>query len=184
MQVDASKNQNFAMDYTTKSGKHLSFSMFDNQSVSYNKNEEGQSLSLKRQYGFSFTYEGSKLTEADLNEIKDAMKDVEPMIQDFLANSKVGNLNPKEIIENAMQMANILPSPKDENHQNAIMDKFTNTLENLLKQNQTTNKDQNFSMLEDSKNLLEEILKQMQKQLEENLKTQNKKDDGSFDFYA
>ncbi|MCH5336462.1 MAG: ATP-binding protein [Campylobacter sp.] len=184
MQVDASKNQNFAMDYTTKSGKHLSFSMFDNQSVSYNKNEEGQSLSLKRQYGFSFTYEGSKLTEADLNEIKDAMKDVEPMIQDFLANSKVGNLNPKEIIENAMQMANILPSPKDENHQNAIMDKFTNTLENLLKQNQTTNKDQNFSMLEDSKNLLEEILKQIQKQLEENLKTQNKKDDGSFDFYA
>lgn len=184
MQVDASKNQNFAMDYTTKSGKHLSFSMFDNQSVSYNKNEEGQSLSLKRQYGFSFTYEGSKLTEADLNEIKDAMKDVEPMIQDFLANSKVGNLNPKEIIENAMQMANILPSPKDENHQNAIMDKFTNTLENLLKQNQTTNKDQNLSMLEDSKNLLEEILKQMQKQLEENLKTQNKKDDGSFDFYA
>lgn len=184
MQIDASKNQNFGMDYTTKSGKHLSFSMFDKQSVSYNKNEEGQSLSLRRQYGFSFTYEGSQLTQEDLNEIKNAMKDVEPMIQEFLSQSKVGELNPQSFIENAMQMAKLLPSPKDENHQNAIMDNFTNKLENLLKQNQTTNQSQNSSMLEDSKKLLEELLKQMKKQLEEFNKTQNKKDDGNFDFYA
>ncbi|MCH5322652.1 MAG: ATP-binding protein [Helicobacter sp.] len=185
MQIDASNNQNFAMDYTTKSGKHLSFSMFDDQSMSYNKNEEGQSLSLRREYGFSFTYEGSQLTQEDLEEIKQAMKEIEPMIQDFLSNSKVGNLNPKEMIESVMQMANILPSPQNENHQNAIMDNFTNTLEKLLKRNQTPNKEQNLSMLEDSKNLLDEILKQMRKRLEETLnKAQNKKDEGSFDFNA
>ena len=113
MQIDASKNQSFSMDYTTKSGKHLALSMYDNQSVSYANNEEGKTLNLKRQYGFSFTFEGSKLTQNDLDEIKNAMKEVEPMIKDFLANSKVGELKPKEIIESAMQMANVLPTPKD-----------------------------------------------------------------------
>ncbi|EAJ0793638.1 intracellular survival protein CiaI, partial [Campylobacter jejuni] len=56
MQIDASKNQSFSMDYTTKSGKHLALSMYDNQSVSYANNEEGKTLNLKRQYGFSFTF--------------------------------------------------------------------------------------------------------------------------------
>lgn len=166
MQIDASKNQNFSMDYTTKSGKHLSLSMFDKQSVNYTSNEEGNSLSLRRQYGFSFTFEGSKLTQDDLNEIKNAMKEVEPMINDFLANSKVGKLKPKEIIESAMQMANILPTPSDENHQNALMNNFANKLDDLLKQNQTNDKNINSSMLEDSKKLLDEVLEQMKKQLE------------------
>lgn len=46
MQIDASKNQSFSMDYTTKSGKHLALSMYDNQSVSYTNNEEGKLLIL------------------------------------------------------------------------------------------------------------------------------------------
>ncbi|XAK03167.1 intracellular survival protein CiaI [Campylobacter coli] len=166
MQIDASKNQSFSMDYTTKSGKYLALSMYDNQSLSYTNDEDGKSLNLKRQYGFSFTFEGSKLTQADLDEIKNAMKEVEPMIKDFLANSKVGELKPKEIIESAMQMANVLPTPKDENHQNAIMNNFTNKLSDLLKQNQSNDKDINASMLEDSKKLLDEVLEQMRKQLE------------------
>lgn len=53
-----------------------------------------------------------------------------------------------------MQMANVLPTPNDENHQNAIMNNFTNKLSDLLKQNQTDDKDINASMLEDSKNFL------------------------------
>ncbi|WP_038815840.1 intracellular survival protein CiaI [Campylobacter jejuni] len=187
MQIDASKNQSFSMDYTTKSGKHLALSMYDNQSVSYANSEEGKTLNLKRQYGFSFTFEGSKLTQDDLNEIKNAMKEVEPMIKDFLANSKVAELKPKEIIESAMQMANILPTPNDENHQNAIMSNFANKLSDLLKQNQTDNKDINASMLEDSKKLLDEVLEQMKKQLEQQQekakKNQDKADDG-LNLYA
>lgn len=183
MQIDASKNQNFSMDYTTKSGKHLAFSMYDKQSVNYN-NEDGTSLSLKRQYGFSFSFEGSKLTQSDLDEIKNAMKDVEPMIQEFLAHSKVGELKPKEIIENAMSMANVLPTPNDENHQNAIMNNFTNKLENLIKQNQSTIQNENTSMLEDSKKLIEEILEQMKKQLEKQQEQSQKNDSNNFDFYA
>lgn len=187
MQIDANKNQSFSMDYTTKSGKHLALSMYDNQSASYANNEEGKTLNLKHQYGFSFTFEGSKLTQNNLDEIKNAIKEVEPMIKDFLANSKVGELKPKEIIESAMQMANVLPTPNDENHQNAIMNNFTNKLSDLLKQNQTDDKDINTSMLENSKKLLDEVLEQMKKQLEkqqEKAKENQDKTDDSLNLYA
>jgi len=176
MQIAADKGQNFSMDYTTKSGKHLSFSMYDNQSLNYKQNEEGMNLSLKRQYGFSFSFEGSKLTQNEIDEIKTAMKDLTPMMEEFLANSKVKELNPKALIESAMKMADVLPSPNNENHQNAIMNNFTNKLENLIKQNQSPNKEQNFSMLEDSKKLIEEILEQMKKQTQ--------KTNADFGFYA
>ncbi|MBZ7960435.1 intracellular survival protein CiaI [Campylobacter molothri] len=172
MQIDASKNQSFSMDYTTKSGKHLSLSMYDNQSLNYS-DKDGKHLSLKHQYGFSFTFEGSKLTQNDMDEIKDAMKDVEPMLKNFLANSKVGELKPKELIQTAMQIADVLPTPKDENHKNAIASNLTNKLDNLLKQNQINDKDVNTSMLEDSKKLLDEVLEQMKKQQEQNNKEKN-----------
>lgn len=184
MQIDASKNQSFSMDYTTKSGKHLALSMYDNQSVSYANNEEGKTLNLKRQYGFSFTFEGSKLTQNDLDEIKNAMKEVEPMIKGFLANSKVGELKPKEIIESAMQIANILPTPNDENHQNAIMSNLTNKLSDLLQQNQTSDKNINASMLEDSKKLLDEVLEQMKKRLEKQQEKAKENQNNHFDLYA
>ncbi|EAI2901046.1 ATP-binding protein [Campylobacter upsaliensis] len=188
MQIDVSKNQNFSLDYTTKSGKKLSLDMYDNQSINYSKDDNSKNLSLKREYGFSFTFEGSKLTQNELDEIKDAMKEVEPMIQNFLANSKVGELKPKDLIQSAMQMANVLPTPKDENHQNAIMNGFTNKLENLLNKNQTPNKEQNTALLEDSKKLLDEVLEQMKKQLEkmqEKAAEQNAtQKDSNFDFYA
>lgn len=188
MQIDVSKNQNFSLDYTTKSGKKLSLDMYDNQSINYSKDDNSKNLSLKREYGFSFTFEGSKLTQNELDEIKDAMKEVEPMIQNFLTNSKVGKLKPKDLIQSAMQMANVLPTPKDENHQNAIMNGFTNKLENLLNKNQTPSKEQNAALLEDSKKLLDEVLEQMKKQLEkiqEKAAEQNAtQKDSNFDFYA
>lgn len=180
MQIDASKSQNFAMSYTTKSGKQLSLSMYDKQSVDYTKDGDGTSLSLRRQYGFSFSYEGSKLTQEDINELKTAMKDIEPMLQEFLANSKVKELQPKELIESALKMANVLPTPKDENHQNAIMDTVLTSLENLVKNNKTPNKEENLSMLEDSKKLIEELFTQMKKQLE---KQQISNQDKGFNLY-
>ena len=40
MQIDVSKNQNFSLDYTTKSGKKLSLDMYDNQSINYNEERQ------------------------------------------------------------------------------------------------------------------------------------------------
>lgn len=180
MQINT--NQNFALDYTTKSGKHLSFSMYDKADMSLNADEK--SLSLKRQYGFSFSYEGSKLTQNDLDEIKNAMKEVEPLIKDFLENSKVKELKPKEIITSALKIANLLPTPKDENHKNAIANQLTNKIDDLINQNKTP-KDKDSSLLEDSKKLMDEILKFMQEQLDKQMKEANKtKDANNLNFYA
>lgn len=183
MQIEAAKSQNFSMDYTTKSGKHLNFSMFDHQNLNYSSDENGKNLSLKKQYGFSFSFEGSKLTQDELDEIKSVMKNVEPLLQNFLQNSKVGELNPKGIIENAMKIANILPKPSDENHQNAIMDGLVGKLDSMLMKNPNLN--QNSNVLEDSKKLIDEVFEQMKKQLEKakqkNEESQNK---AGLNFYA
>ncbi|MBW9140054.1 intracellular survival protein CiaI, partial [Rhizobium pusense] len=68
-----------------------------------------------------------------------------------------------------------------------IMNNFTNKLSDLLKQNQTNDKDINTSMLEDSKKLLDEVLEQMKKQLEkqqEKAKENQDKTDDSLNLYA
>lgn len=187
MQIDATQNQNFGFSYTTSSGKNLSLSMFDKQSASYNNDGNSQTLSLRREYGFSFSYQGSKLTQTDIAEIKDAMKDVEPLINNFLKNSKVGELEPRDFITSAMQIANILPSSGDENKQNATVDNLVSKFDDLLKQNQSDDTKQNETMLQDSKKLIDEIRQLLQKQLQtlqDETEKNNKKSENGFDFYA
>lgn len=186
MQIESSSNQNFGFSYTTSSGKNLSLSMFDRQSASYSNDGENQSLSLRRQYGFSFSYQGSQLTQADMAEIKDAMKEVQPILDKFLQNSKVGQLNPQDFIQNAMQVANILPSANNENKQNATMDRLVSTFDQALRQNQSEDPKQNTTMLEDSKRLIDEIRQIFQKQLQA-LQDENKdtnKFKNTFGFYV
>ena len=161
--------------------------MFDKQSASYNNDGNSQTLSLRREYGFSFSYQGSKLTQTDIAEIKDAMKDVEPLINNFLKNSKVGELEPRDFITSAMQIANILPSSGDENKQNATMDNLVSKFDDLLKQNQSDDTKQNETMLQDSKKLIDEIRQLLQKQLQtlqDETEKNNKKSENGFDFYA
>lgn len=187
MQIEASNSQNFGFSYTTSSGKSLSLSMFDNQSASYNKENNSQSLSLRREYGFHFSYQGSRLTEDDIAEIKDAMKDVEPLINDFLQSSKVGELHPKDFIQSAMQIAHILPSSSDENKQNATMDSLVGKFDELFKRHQSNDATQNANMLKDSKKLIDEILARMQEQMREllqNAQDNKEKDKNALSFYA
>lgn len=184
MQIQASKSQNLSFSYTTSSGKSLSLNMFDKQSINASKDEHSTSLNLRREYGFSFTYQGSKLTQDDVAEIKNAMKDIEPLISDFLSKSKVGELEPKEFITNAMQIANILPSPKDENMANATMSSLVDKFNSLIKNNQSTIAQENTNMLEDSKKLIEEILKKMKEALKLEERMSQNKDENGINFLA
>ena len=167
MQIDASNAQNFGFSYTTSSGKSLSLALYDNQSASYSQNNGSTTLSLRREYGFSFTYEGSQLTNTDIAEIQDAMSEVEPLISDFLQSSKLGELGIKDYIQSAMQIANVLPTPSDENALNATMDSLVSKFDQLLKQNQSGDAATNKAMLEDSKQLIDEILTRLQRQMRE-----------------
>ncbi|TQR34395.1 ATP-binding protein [Campylobacter sp. MIT 99-7217] len=188
MQVEASKNQNFGFSYTTSTGKSLSLSMFDNKSASASQDENSKSLSLRHEYGFSFSFQGSKLTEDDVSEIKNAMKEIEPILNEFMQNSKVGELKPKDFIQNAMQIANLLPSSEDENKQNATLNNLVNLMDNTLKQHQGGIQSENVNLLEDTKKLFEEVLKQIQEKLEAQKKEleekNSQKGENQFDFYV
>lgn len=178
MQVSADKNQNFNFSYTTSSGKNLSLSMFDNQSSSVLRDENGISLSLRKEYGFSFSYEGSRLSETDLAEIKNAFKEVEPLMNEFLESSKVGELEPKDFIKTAMKMADVLPTPSDENNKNAILDNALSSFDKLLGRQTNVTSDQKTQMLEDSKTLFEELRKMLEEQLQKLQEKLENKDDG------
>ncbi len=190
MQIDASNAQNFGFSYTTSSGKSLSLALYDNQSASYSQNNGSTTLSLRREYGFSFTYEGSQLTNTDIAEIQDAMSEVEPLINDFLQGSKLGELGIKDYIQSAMQIANVLPTPSDENALNATMDSLVSKFEQLLKQNQSGDTATNKAMLEDSKQLIDEILTRLQRQMREllqegeNANLQNLQNKNLLGFYV
>ncbi|WP_297195362.1 ATP-binding protein [uncultured Campylobacter sp.] len=183
MQVDVSKNQGFAFSYTTSSGKSLSFAMFDKAEASISKDESSSSLSLKREYGYSFSYEGSKLTDEDLAEIKNAMKEVAPQIDEFLQNSKVSQMNPKEIISSAMSIANLLPSSSDENKMNATLDSLADKISELLNKNKSPILAENENMLKASKDLFDEVMQIMRDKIKQ-AKESEEKDLNSLNLYA
>lgn len=54
----------------------------------------------------------------------------------------------------------------------------------MLKQNQTSDKNINASMLEDSKKLLDEVLEQMKKRLEKQQEKAKENQNNHFDLYA
>lgn len=171
MQIDAANNQNFSFSYTTTSGKSLSLAMYDNASASYSGESGSGTLSLRREYGFSFSYSGSQLTNSDLAEIKDAMKDIEPLLTDFLDNSKVAQLDPQDFIQSAMDIAGLLPTPSSENTLNATADSLLSKFDELLSERQSASNAENKAMLEDSKKLFEDILTRLKKQMQEMLQS-------------
>ncbi|WP_291950686.1 ATP-binding protein [Campylobacter sp.] len=177
MQISSLNSQNFSMDIKTKSGNQLSFSMYDEKEAKLKQEGNSTSLSLKSQFGFSFSYSGTKLSEDDIKEIKDAVAKVQPQIDEFMKNSRVGSLKPKELITTAMSITDVLPQAKNEEHKKATLHELLNTMDKSLKQemNKTDLKDVKTQIFQDSAKLLEEIWKDYNKEKENNKE---------FGFYA
>ena len=109
------------------------------------------------------------------------MQDVSPIIDEFLQNSKVGDMNPKEMISSAMKIANLLPNSSSEDVNNATLDSLANKFNELLNKNKSDIPEQNANMLKDSKDLFDEVIKNMKEKLQE---LQNKQNSNSLGFYA
>ncbi|WP_139453877.1 ATP-binding protein [Campylobacter armoricus] len=182
MQISNYNSQNFSMDIKTKNGNHLSFSMYDKKEAKLDKDGNSASLSLRNQFGFSFSYSGSKLTQDEINEIKDAVAKIQPQIDEFMKNSRVGTLKPKELITTAMKIGNALPEPKDEEHKKATLHELFNTMDKSLNKEiaKTDLDDIKKQIFQDSTKLLEEIWEQYNKQKQKNEEENNKE----FGFYA
>ncbi|EAJ6136187.1 ATP-binding protein [Campylobacter lari] len=181
MQISSYNSQNFSMDIKTKNGNHLSFSMYDKKEAKLDKDGNSASLSLRNQFGFSFSYSGTKLSQEEIEEIKEAVAKVQPQIDEFMKNSRVGTLKPKELITTAMKIGDALPEPKNEEHKKATLHELFNTMDKSLNKemNKTNLEDIKKQIFQDSTKLLEEIWEQYNKQ-----KEQKEKDNKEFGFYA
>ncbi|AJC84288.1 invasion antigen I [Campylobacter peloridis] len=182
MQISSLNSQSFSMDIKTKSGNQLSFSMYDKKEAKFEKDGDLASLNLRNQFGFSFSYTGTKLTQDDINEIKEAVAKIQPQIDEFMKNSRVGSLKPKELITTAMKIGNALPESKTNEHKKATLHELLNTMDKSLKQemNKTNLADIKKQIFQDSAKLLEEIWKQYENQEKKKEEENNKE----FGFYA
>ncbi|MGH1601441.1 ATP/GTP-binding protein [Campylobacter majalis] len=166
MQVKNLFNANLnSLDFSfkTSTGDKINLSMYDNKSVSYNsaktQNSSVSVMTLTHEYGYNFSYEGNGLDANDIAEINEALKTIQPQIDEFMKNINEGfGYSNQEIVNLANSMKKELPSPKDLNHANAIADKTLKLFDELLKQHKA-----NQELLNKSNKLFENLLNQTHK---------------------
>ncbi|MCD8212879.1 MAG: ATP/GTP-binding protein [Campylobacter sp.] len=151
-------NMSFALK--TSSGDEINFSMYDNKSLEYSsaktQNASVQSLTLKHEYGYNFSYIGDGLDEKDMAELDEALKQIRPQIDEFMKNVKKGDLiaDTNESITNlANSIRSQLPQTDDINHKNFINDTMLKLFDELLAQNEA-----NKNLLVATKKLFDTIL--------------------------
>jgi uncharacterized protein YigA (DUF484 family) len=127
--------------------------MFDkiNESVSYErqKGKISETLTLKRQFGYEFTYKGNGLNKEDLKEIKKALKKMEPLLEKFLKNEKT---NDKIVSNFSHYIKSLLPKTKNEEHLNAVKKHVLDKFDEILKKIKV-----DLEKLNDTKKLFENI---------------------------
>lgn len=152
----------FSFSMKTSSGDTISLNMHDERMAefSHQKNDttEITTLSLSHAYGYSFAYEGNGVDEQDKQEIADAMKLVQPIMEEFLNN--VSDVEPKNknIVNNAFDISSYLPKPKDNNTKNYLNDATLKTIDKVLEK--AENKGE--KILKEAKKLFDALLKQQE----------------------
>lgn len=153
---------NFDFSFKTSSGDKISLSMYDKKEMSFEESKDGnssmQKFSLTHAYGYEFHYKGNGLDANDKKEIAQAMKEIQPQIDEFMKNvSDSGIPSPKSILNLSRDVSEQLPKPKDNDHKLAIQDQMLKLFDFSL-QKHFPNKD----VLESAKDLFERIKEQME----------------------
>ncbi|NLC27809.1 MAG: ATP/GTP-binding protein [Campylobacteraceae bacterium] len=164
MQIGATQGAYNSLDFTinTTSGDKISLNMYDKKSFSYQEYQENglntKELTLSHVYGYKFSYEGNGIDANDRREIEEALKAIQPKVDDYLRNVKESGIpSPKEILNDAFSMRQNLPQLKDENYKNAVADGLLKTFDkslSMLKADQI--------VLESAKTIFEKILEQFE----------------------
>lgn len=158
----SSSLNNFDFKFKTSSGDEINLSMYDNKSLEYkkqsDKNTQTSELTLSHQYGYKFEFKSNGLSQQDKLEIAKALEDITPKIDEFIKQTNKNAPFSNDAITNlANSIKKDLPQIKNENQKNAISSSVLDLFDNLLKQNKANEK-----TLQSSKNLFDEILKQLQ----------------------
>lgn len=152
----------FDFKFKTSSGDEINLSMYNNKSLEYkkqsDKNTQTSELTLSHQYGYKFEFKSNGLSQQDKLEIAKALEDITPKIDEFIKQAdKNAPFSNYAITNLANSIKKDLPQIKNENQKNAISSNVLDLFDNLLKQNKANEK-----TLQSSKNLFDEILKQLQ----------------------
>jgi len=152
---------NFSMQ--TSSGDTINLKMYDERSTDFSHQNDANTstttLSLSHAYGYNFKYEGNGIDAQDKQEIAEAMKLIQPMLEDYLKN--VADSEPKnaDIINKAFDINTYLPKPKDVNTKNYLNDNTLKTLDKVLEKTEH----QNEKILKEAKKLFDALLKQSER---------------------
>lgn len=153
---------NLDFSFKTSSGDNISLSMYDNKEVSYestqNANSSTQTYSLTHAYGYKFEYEGNGIDAKDKEEIAEAMKKLQPKIDDFMKNIQQGEIpTPQSILNTSREVADEIPkadtSAKKLTIEGNLLKLFDDNLEKYAPNEQ---------VLQSSKTLFDRIREQLE----------------------
>lgn len=153
----------FSFSMQTSSGDTINLSMYDEKATDFSHQKDANSstttLTLSHSFGYSFKYEGNGIDENDQKEIDQAMKLIQPMLDEYFKN--VNERAPKnaDIINNAFDINSYLPKPQKSNTKNYLNDKLLKTIDKTLEKEQN----QNEKILEAAQKLFDALLKQTER---------------------
>lgn len=150
----------FGFSLQTSSGDTINLSMYNERSSEFsqttNSNARATTLSLSHAYGYSFSYEGNGIDEKDQKEIDEAMKLIQPMMDEYLKSVEQANSNTAKLTNTAYDINALLPKSENLDTQNYANDSLLKSLDKILEQAHN----QNEKMLQEAQKLFETILKQ------------------------
>ncbi|NPA28738.1 MAG: ATP/GTP-binding protein [Epsilonproteobacteria bacterium] len=164
--LNVTSNQ-FGFTLQTSSGDTIELSMYDNKSISFEKEQNQTSrnttMSLRHEYGYRFSYKGNGIDERDQKEIEEAMKRIRPMFQNFLENVKKSDEIPgfQEITNLSQLFRDQLPSPQTEDATNLLKERTLDTADDIL-----ALFDYNDRLLESAKALFDKLFEQNRAQFD------------------
>ncbi|NCD12039.1 MAG: diacylglycerol kinase [Epsilonproteobacteria bacterium] len=150
----------FGFSLQTSSGDTIDLSMYNERSMEFSQTTNGNSrattLSLSHAYGYSFSYEGNGIDANDQKEIDEAMKVIQPMMDEYLKSVEQSNTNAAKLTNTAYDINALLPKSENLDTQNYANDSLLKSLDKILEQAQN----QNEKMLQEAQKLFDTILKQ------------------------
>ena len=165
MQSIGTQNYSYnSLDFSlkTSSGDVIDLSMYDERSTEFSQEKSGNTLSttmsLSHAYGYSFHYEGNGIDANDQKEIDAAMKEIQPMMDEYLKNvEKSGTSATQATTTNTAYDINAkIPKTDDLNTQNYINDSILKSFDKLLEKAGKENE----KLLQEAQKLFDSILKQ------------------------
>lgn len=167
--INANNYSYNSLDFSlkTSSGDVIDLSMYDERSTELSQEKSGNTLSttlsLSHAYGYSFHYEGNGIDANDQKEIDAAMKEIQPMMDEYLKNVQESSITPShaKTTNTAYDINAKLPKTDDLNTQNYMNDSILKSFDKLLEKADK----QNNKLLQEAQKLFDSILKQ-QKEFE------------------